>query len=150
MKPNNLSELIPAPYQVVNVEPVVLLYRNNQVIELPELYALENGDYVFNYSKTNGFEKFEEITPVQTLFSAEEWLNNQSYSPIRLLTCLDFENKLTVLNKVSPKLNNVRAWINNIILTASVDPDLKSNNWPPTPYTFAEVSAEVISLLSNS
>jgi hypothetical protein len=82
------------------------------------------------------------------LFSAEEWLTNQGFSSIRLITLLDLENKLLAVDKVSEKLSSVRAWI-NFILGSFIQNDEPRDDWPQSPYRFEETVQEAFSLLNT-
>lgn len=81
-------------------------------------------------------------------WTAEAWLTNQTYTPLRLLTCLDLESQLADAQKFSPKLADVRTWLNTITVMAAPNPDTQKSNWPKAPWGFADVSAEAIALLN--
>lgn len=82
-------------------------------------------------------------------YTAEAWLAAQSYTPLRLLTCLDIEAKLAAAAKVSPKLASVRQWLDTITLLAAPAPDAQRSDWTACPHSFAEASQEALQVLSS-
>lgn len=81
-------------------------------------------------------------------FTAEAWLDNQGYTALRLLTCLDLEGKLRAVGATSAKLAATRQWIDGITLAAAMNPDATASNWPPAPFAFDTVVQEAIQTLS--
>lgn len=81
--------------------------------------------------------------------TAEEHLIETGYSPLRLLTCLDLENKLRSSNLISNPLAAVRQWIDNLTLSAAINPDEKRSDWPLPPYPFEIVISDSISKYLN-
>jgi len=82
--------------------------------------------------------------PTQT---AEEWIDIQGYTAIRLISLLDAETKLKVSNKESAKLNAVRQWLDSILGSYAIDPTPK-NNWPNAPYVYEETIQDAIATLT--
>jgi hypothetical protein len=78
--------------------------------------------------------------PTQT---AEEWIDSQGYTAIRLISLLDAETKLKAANKESAKLNAVRQWLDFILGSYAIDPTPK-NNWPTSPYSYEETIQDAI------
>lgn len=89
------------------------------------------------------------IVPPAPTYTAEAWLAAQSYTPLRLLTCLDIEAKLAAASKVSPKLASVRQWLDTITLLAAPEPDAQRSDWTASPYSFAEASQEALAVLAH-
>ena len=90
------------------------------------------------------------VTPFASTFTAETWLENQAFTPLRLLTCLDLEGKLRAINGISPKLAATRSWLDNLTLAAAINPDAVSSTWPPAPFAFDAVVQEAITQLKIS
>lgn len=89
------------------------------------------------------------IISIQTPhYSAEEWLTNQGYTSMILLTLLDLETKLKEQSKTSVKLTTTRAWINNILSEYIQTPNAK-DNWVKCPYSPQETIAESFLILNN-
>jgi hypothetical protein len=85
-------------------------------------------------------------TPPPTV-TAEEWIDIQGYTAIRLISLLDAETKLKVSNKESAKLNAVRQWLDSILGSYAIDPTPK-NNWPNAPYVYEETIQDAIATLT--
>ena len=89
----------------------------------------------------------EWITPSAPTYTAEEWLENQAYTPLRLLTCLDLEGKLRSKGGTSPKLTAIRQWLDEITLAAAFNPNAVTSTWPSAPFVFDVVVQEAITQL---
>ena len=87
------------------------------------------------------------IIPAAPTYTAEAWLDQQAYTPLRLLTCLDLEGKLRATGHTSPKLAATRAWLDALTLAAAVNPDAATSTWPPAPFAFDAVVQEAITQL---
>jgi hypothetical protein len=90
-------------------------------------------------SRTILCEETEDI-PRQAV-TAEQWLQSQGYSSMRLVTLLDLENQLSAVLGNSPKLTAVRTWINGILATFIQNPTPRAD-WPAAPFTFEETTQE--------
>jgi len=84
--------------------------------------------------------------PVAT-YTATEWVDQQGFSGNRTTTMLYLKLKLDGASKSSPKLTAVQAWLDGMIVAGVTAPDERRNDWPATPYTFEEASAEALSTL---
>jgi len=91
----------------------------------------------------------EWIIPQPPAATAEEHLTAESYTPLRLLTCLDLEGKLWKANATSPKLAAVRTWLDNLTLAAAANPDEARPDWPAAPHPFEQVLAEALTALNS-
>lgn len=120
-----------------NVPPTKIILRGSQVI-LAEGAAFQTGDRLFTYRQEMGSCFLEEEN---SSFTAEEWLQNQGYSSMRLVTLLDLENQLASVLGSSPKLTAVRTWINGILATFIQNPAPRAD-WPAAPFTFEETTQE--------
>jgi len=85
-------------------------------------------------------------TSVETLYTAEQWVENNNFSSLQVIGLLDLENKLNKLEIVSEKLTAVRLWLDGILL-AYAENNLPRNDWPVPPYSFDETVKEVKQLL---
>lgn len=128
-----------------------ILVREEEVTVLPTPYLVRAGDEVFDYSKNNGFI---ELIPVDVsnnpkeYVTAEEWINSQGYTPTRIVTLMDLENKLRFTNKTSQKVTAVRAWLDGILAAYVVDPT-PHNDWLASPHTFEQTVLEAFTELSS-
>jgi hypothetical protein len=128
-----------------------ILVRGEEVTVLPTPYLVRAGDEVFDYSKNNGAI---EIIPIDNasyqkeFVTAEEWINSQGYTPTRIVTLMDLENKLRFTNKTSQKVTAVRAWLDGILTSYVMDPT-PHNNWPGSPHTFEQTVLEAFTELSS-
>jgi hypothetical protein len=118
-----------------------------------EDFSVSYGDRIFSYDPSTGISEIaiysppSDPTPIdEKLFGAEEWLANQGYSSVRLVTLLDLENQLASILGNSPKLTAVRAWINGI-LAAFIQTPAPKNDWPSAPFSFEETTAEAFAAL---
>lgn len=132
---------IPLTRVILNGD-IVLLYNDQQ---------LSVGDMLVEYVRHDFSATAEVIdfVPAAPTYNGEQWLISVGYTPLRLLTCLDLESKLIAMNLTSPKLQAVRQWIDSITLMAAPDPDALRNDWPSSPYSFAEATGEALQILQG-
>ena len=137
------------------------LYKNtitNELRELPESYIAEliaAGNPKAEQwqaappkpSEDATWSNGQWITPSAPTYTAEEWLENQAYTPLRLLTCLDLEGKLRSKGGTSPKLAAIRQWLDEITLAAAFNPNAVTSTWPSAPFAFDVVVQEAITQL---
>lgn len=88
------------------------------------------------------------VQPPAPTYTAEDWLANQGYTPLRLLTCLDLEAKLRAAGAASPTLAAVRQWLDALTLAAAAAPDQQRPDWPPAPHPFETVLAATLAILA--
>ena len=81
-------------------------------------------------------------------YTAAEWLEAHGFSSLQLVTLLDIESKLQRANKTSLMLTATRAWLNDVLLTFTSNPE-PSSNWTPPPYSFQEASQDAVTTLYN-
>lgn len=78
--------------------------------------------------------------------TAEEWLNLNGYTAIRLVALMDIENKLNSLNLSSEKLSSTRNWINQLMASYAAHQGVQLN-WPIPPHKFEDVMLEALGQL---
>jgi hypothetical protein len=83
------------------------------------------------------------------LMSASEWVDAQGFSGNRTTTMLYLKLKLDAAGKTSPKLASVQQWLDALIVAGVTAPDERRNDWPASPYTFEEASAEALTILNQ-
>jgi hypothetical protein len=128
-----------------------ILVRNNDVSVLPEPYLTRDGDEVYNYTKNNGFVELDkiDISGYQKEYvTAEEWITSQGYTPIRIVTLMDLENKLNLANKTSQKVLEVRQWLDTILAVYVINSSA-NNSWPAAPHTFEQTVLDGYTTLST-
>jgi len=135
--------------------PASTLVARGEAWGAAEDFSIRYGDRIFSYDPSSGVSEIvvysppSDPTPIdEKLFGAEEWLANQGYSSVRLVTLLDLENQLASILGNSPKLTAVRAWINGI-LAAFIQNPAPKNDWPSAPFSFEETTAEAFAALSQ-
>jgi hypothetical protein len=98
-----------------------------------------------------GWEVFtpEPVVEVPPIFTAEQWIDGQGYTAIRLISLLDAEVKLNAANKTSPKMSAVRAWLDSMLGSYALDQTPKTN-WPNAPYSYEETIQEAITTLTEN
>jgi hypothetical protein len=139
------------PWPRIDDEPVVGLaphllemnvVQDPQPAYDPATQRLEKTEVIDtdNRTVTRGWSVVEVPAPTQT---AEEWIDSQGYTAIRLISLLDAEAKLKAVNKESSKLNAVRQWLDSILGSYAIDPTPK-NNWPTSPYSYEETIQDAI------
>jgi hypothetical protein len=118
-------------------------------VENPDM-ELNPGEKIVSFNRSNFSTQLSIIKEGSTLemYTAEEWLDAQGYSSIRLITLLDLENKLTALNKDSEKLSSVRDWINQI-LSYFVQSSTSRSDWVPAPFSFEDTVQEVFNEINT-
>jgi hypothetical protein len=89
----------------------------------------------------------EPVVEVPPTFTAEQWIDSQGYTAIRLISLLDAETKLKASNKESSKLNAVRQWLDFILGSYAIDTTPK-NNWDNSPYNYEETVQDAITRLT--
>jgi len=102
----------------------------------------------------NGSLKWDEET--RTLIptpppamSAADWVDAQQFSGNRTTTMLYLKLQLDAAGKSSPKLASVQAWLDAMIVAGVTQPEEQRSDWPATPYTFEEASAEALTILNQ-
>jgi hypothetical protein len=128
-----------------------ILVRDGEVTTLPDPYLRRDGDKVYDYSKNYGSIQLDEVDTSsypKEFVTAEEWINSQGYTPTRIVTLMDLENKLRFTNKTSQKVAEVRAWLDGILTVYVMDPT-PHNNWPGSPHTFEQTVLEAFTELSS-
>jgi len=127
-----------------NVPPTEIVIRGNQVFLASDV-TLEESDEIFVYELIFGTVKLENRT---AKYTAEQWIDNQGFSSLRLITLLDLEGKLTAANKTAVKLQSVRGWMDSL-LSAYVQNPLPKLTWNPAPFTFEETVQEAFQVLAS-
>jgi hypothetical protein len=87
------------------------------------------------------------VTVPEPEYTAEQWLDVQSFQDKRSTMCLYLKLQLDAANKTSPKLAAVQAWMDGIIAQGILNPDEAKSDWLPTPYTFSEATTEALQVL---
>ncbi len=100
----------------------------------------------------NGSLKWDEET--RTLIptpppamSASDWVDAQQFSGNRTTTMLYLKLQLDAAGKTSPKLAAVQGWLDGMIVAGVTQPEERRSDWPASPYTFEEASAEALAAL---
>jgi hypothetical protein len=81
--------------------------------------------------------------------TAAEWVDAQQFSGNRTTTMLYLKLKLDGASKSSPKLTAVQAWLDGMIVAGVTQPEERRSDWPASPYSFEESSAEALTILSQ-
>jgi hypothetical protein len=100
----------------------------------------------------NGSLKWDEetrslIPTPPPAMSAAEWVDAQQFSGNRTTTMLYLKLRLDAAGKTSPKLASVQGWLDQLIVAGVTEPDLKRGDWPASPYTFEDASAQALAAL---
>ncbi len=127
-----------------NVSPTEIILRGENIF-LASSTTVQPGDKIFVYSLTLGLAKLEEKP---FIFTAEEWIEAQGYTSVRLISLLDIEQKLSALNKVSSKLSSVRQWIDSMLASYVQNPTSQSN-WPTAPFSYEETIQDAFQALAS-
>jgi hypothetical protein len=87
--------------------------------------------------------------PTPNLFyTAEQWLEIQGLGGTRQPSLLYLKLQLDGSQKVSPKINLIQNYLNEILSTFATDPSPR-NDWPTTPVSFEDAVAEAMQILQN-
>jgi hypothetical protein len=86
------------------------------------------------------------VPPAPT-FTATEWVDAQQFSGNRTTTMLYLKLRLDAAGKSSTKLASVQGWLDQLIVAGVTQPDLKRGDWPASPYTFEDASAQALAAL---
>jgi hypothetical protein len=82
-------------------------------------------------------------------FTAPEWVDAQQFSGNRTTTMLYLKLQLDAAGKTSAKLAAVQQWLDALIVAGVTAPDERRNDWPASPWSFEEASAEALTILSQ-
>jgi hypothetical protein len=102
----------------------------------------------------NGLLKWDEETrslvptPPPSM-SAAEWVDQQQFSGNRTTTMLYLKLQLDAAGKSSPKLASVQGWLDQLIVAGVTQPEERRSDWPASPFSFEEASAEALQTLSK-
>jgi len=96
-----------------------------------------------------GWEVFtpEPVVEVPPTYTAPEWVDAQQFSGNRTTTMLYLKLQLDAAGKTAPKLAAVQGWLDGMIVAGVTQPDLKRGDWPASPYTFEDASAQALAAL---
>jgi hypothetical protein len=87
------------------------------------------------------------IVPPAPTYTAPEWVDAQQFSGNRTTTMLYLKLQLDSAGKSSAKLAAVQGWLDGMILAGVTQPDLKRGDWPASPYSFEDASAQALAAL---
>ena len=126
-----------------NVPATKIQLRNN-VVSLADNNPQGN-DRLFVYKRVHGSSTIEEIMPM----TAEEWLDAQGVGGTRQPTLLYLRQSLAAMSKVSPLLNSLEDYLQNILALYATD-STPRHTWPSPPTTFEAAVQEAVSQLSTT
>jgi hypothetical protein len=81
--------------------------------------------------------------------TAAEWVDQQGFAGNRSTTMLYLKLKLDAAGKTSPKLAAVQGWLDQLIVAGVTQPEERRSDWPASPHSFEEASAEALTILSQ-
>ncbi len=102
----------------------------------------------------NGLLKWDEETrsliptPPPSM-SAAEWVDAQGFAGNRSTTMLYLKLQLDAAGKSSPKLAAVQGWLDALIVAGVTQPEERRSDWPASPFTFEEASAQALAVLQS-
>jgi len=99
-----------------------------------------------------GWEVFtpEPVVEVPPTFTAAEWVDQQGFAGNRSTTMLYLKFQLDAAGgKSSPKLAAVQAWLDALIVAGVTQPEERRSDWPASPHSFEEASAEALTHLNQ-
>lgn len=86
------------------------------------------------------------VTPSAPAYTAEEWTAEQGFGGNRSTTLLYQKLRLDAVNKSSPKLVAVQAWLDGMIASGLAP---AASNWPTAPHTFEATLTETLTILNS-
>jgi hypothetical protein len=87
------------------------------------------------------------VPPAPT-YTAPEWVDQQGFSGNRTTTMLYLKLQLDAAGKSSPKLASVQGWLDALIVAGVNAPEERRSDWPASPWSFEEASAEALAILA--
>ncbi len=87
--------------------------------------------------------------PPAPAFTPAEWVDAQGFSGNRTTTMLYLKLRLDGASKSSPKLTAVQGWLDGMIVAGVTQPEERRSDWPASPYSFEEASAEALQILNQ-
>jgi hypothetical protein len=79
--------------------------------------------------------------------AADQWIERQGFSALKVIALMDLEGKLAAANKSSEKLTAVRSWLDGITASFAMNP-VSRDDWPASPFRFEETVQEAIAALN--
>lgn len=86
-------------------------------------------------------------TPQSPFAAADQWIERQGFSALKVIALMDIEGKLAAANKSSEKLTAVRGWLDGITASFALNP-VSRDDWPAAPFRFEETVQEAIATLN--
>lgn len=80
--------------------------------------------------------------------AADQWIERQGFSALKVIALMDLEGKLAAANKSSEKLTAVRSWLDGITASFALNP-VSRDNWPASPFRIEETIQEAIATLNS-
>lgn len=130
-------------FSCVEISDEIATVVNNGNTAAPRIkYFYENGKLMtFN-------EKMGIPGPQSPLSSADQWIEKQGFSSLRVIALMDAENKLAVANKNSAKLTAIRNWLDSVAISYIQNP-MPRQDWPIAPFSFNETMQEALAALTT-
>jgi hypothetical protein len=126
-----------------SIEPTKIILRDDDVL-LFDGNAVAPDDKVYEFSQKAGSCEVVELKP----YSAEQWLDAQGFSSVRLITLLDLERRFSTSPDRPAMLGSVRAWVDGV-LSDFVENQSPRYDWPQAPFSFEETTKEAFLAASN-
>jgi hypothetical protein len=145
------------PWPRIDEEPVVGLdahllevdvVQEDQPAYDPATQRLEKTEVIDAEARTvtQGWSVVEVPAPT---FTAAEWVDQQGYAGNRSTTMLYLKLQLDAAGKTSPKLAAVQAWLDALIVAGVTQPEERRSDWPASPWSFEQASAEALAVLQS-
>ena len=87
------------------------------------------------------------FAPQSPFAAADQWIERQGFTAIKVVALMDIEAKLATANKTSVKLAAVRQWLDGLTATYALNP-VPRKEWPVAPFRFEETIQEAIAALN--
>jgi hypothetical protein len=88
------------------------------------------------------------FTSQSPLAAADQWIERQGFSALKVIALMDIEGKLATASKSSGKLTAVRSWLDGITASFALNP-VSRDDWPTAPFRFEETVQEAITILNQ-
>jgi len=145
------------PWPRIDDEPVVGLAAHLLEMDVVQDHKPEYDPATQRVEKTEAIEAdartvvrgWNVVEAPAPTFTATEWVDAQGFSGNRTTTMLYLKLKLDAASRFSPALTAVQAWLDGMIVAGVTAPDEKRSDWPASPYSFEEASAEALSQLNQ-
>lgn len=134
----SVFDTLPSVEHIEISDEIAATVRSGRAAKPPIIYIYEDGKLLTLR------QKLARLKPMV----AEQWIEKQGYTALKVIALMDAENKLAAAGKTSSKLSAVRSWLDSVTSAHVMNPEPKTD-WPDAPFTFEQTMQEAASVILN-